>query len=265
MQPIPFTAASAEEALTQIRAKLGPEAVVLNVRRLPQNGFARLWQKPMIEVLAYRARSTRPETAPISETLAEFRQQFYEIKQQVEADRPAQRVGMLMRLTDQADVLRRPPKIDERNLSRPNFVTGRRALNLNCGNWRIGAVLRKSGLQPLHAQQVLDRLHAQYGENPPASLGEEIRLAQAVLAIVWRSPAALKDKLVARVGGPRRFRQDDLLVQMAHANGSGARASGAGLAAGWRDGEHGRILERLLRDFGRSQRAGLGANGNQSC
>ena len=32
MNPSHFTAASAEEAVAQIRAKLGPEAVVLNVR-----------------------------------------------------------------------------------------------------------------------------------------------------------------------------------------------------------------------------------------
>ena len=51
MQPTSFIAASAEEAVAQIRAKLGPEAVVLNVRPLPANGLARLWQKPMIEVL----------------------------------------------------------------------------------------------------------------------------------------------------------------------------------------------------------------------
>ena len=90
MQPIPFTAASAEEAVAQIRAKLGPEAVVLNVRRLPSNGLARLWQKPMIEVLAYKpeAPAPAPDTAPISEALAEFRQQLHEIKQQVE-NRPA--------------------------------------------------------------------------------------------------------------------------------------------------------------------------------
>jgi flagellar biosynthesis GTPase FlhF len=87
MQPIPFMAVSAEEAVAQIREKLGPEAVVLNVRRLPLNGLARLWQKPMIEVLAYvpdsPAPAPAPEFDPISETLAEFRQQLNEIKQQV--------------------------------------------------------------------------------------------------------------------------------------------------------------------------------------
>src|SRR5580698_10324695 len=159
MQPVPFTAASAEEALTQIRAKLGPEAVVLNVRRVPSNGLARLWQKPMIEVLAYKPQAPAPETetAPISEALAEFRQQLQEIKQQVE-NRPAPIEALI------------PPPAPEI----PPFTCETAASNgdgLNSGNWRVGAVLQRGGLLPLHTQQVLDRLHAQYGENPPASLG----------------------------------------------------------------------------------------------
>ena len=85
MQPIPFTAATAEEAVAQIREKLGPEAVVLNVRPLPPNGLARLWQKPMIEVLAVPGTARAPQAAPITEALAEFRQQLQEIRQQVES------------------------------------------------------------------------------------------------------------------------------------------------------------------------------------
>ncbi len=64
MQPSSFIAGSAEEAVTQIRAKLGPEAVVLNVRPLPANGLARLWQKPLIEVLAYRPEEPVPQEDP---------------------------------------------------------------------------------------------------------------------------------------------------------------------------------------------------------
>src|SRR5579863_9163763 len=84
MQPTAFIASSAEEAVAQIRAKLGPEAVVLNVRPLPANGLARIWQKPMIEVLAYAPEEAAAPNPPISEALAEFRQQLQDIKQQVE-------------------------------------------------------------------------------------------------------------------------------------------------------------------------------------
>ena len=185
MQPIPFTAASAEEALTQIRARLGPEAVVLNVRRLPMNGLARLWQKPSIEVLAYKpeAPAPEPDIAPISEALAEFRQQLLDIKQQVES-RPT-------RIEAEAPLLapELPPSSSD-------------AADLKSGNWRVGAMLQRGGLLPLPTQQVLDRLHAQYGENPPSSLSEEIALTQAVLATSWRKPAPIAGKSLHVLVGP---------------------------------------------------------------
>jgi flagellar biosynthesis protein FlhF len=169
MEPTSFIAVSAEEAVAQIRAKLGPEAVVLNVRRLPPNGVARFWRKPMIEVLACTPEAPAAEAAPLTEALAEFRQDLAEIKQQV-VSRPAPEV------TADAD--------------------------LNGGNWRVGAMLRKSGLLPLHAQQVLDRLHAQFGENPPSSLGEEINRTQDVLAASWRKPSPLTAKSLHVLIGP---------------------------------------------------------------
>ena len=54
-----FLADSAADAVAQIRSRLGPEAVVVNVRQKPADGLASLWQKPRIEVLAYL-----PEAAP---------------------------------------------------------------------------------------------------------------------------------------------------------------------------------------------------------
>ena len=53
MQVHTYLAESVADAVSQIRETLGPEAVVLNVRRLPAEGLARLWQKPRIEVLAH--------------------------------------------------------------------------------------------------------------------------------------------------------------------------------------------------------------------
>src|SRR5271170_6218219 len=115
IQPIPFIAASAEEAVAQIRARLGSDAVVLNVRPLKPPGLARLWQKPMIEVLAYRPEPAEPHaiTVPVNGALAEFRQELEEIKQQVD---------------------------------------------LNSSGWRVAALLQKTGLLPLHVQDILDDL-----------------------------------------------------------------------------------------------------------
>lgn len=170
MQPIPFIAASAEEAVAQIRAKLGPEAVVLNVRPLPANGLARLWQKPMIEVLAHRPETPAAEPAPVAEAIAEFRQQLDAIKQQFETQA----------LRDE----REAPDVEPHVL--PAMVT--ETAELNSGEWRVGAVLQKTGLLPLHAQSILDQIRAEHGETPPPLLTDEIALARAALSRRWRQP-----------------------------------------------------------------------------
>src|SRR5882724_3196557 len=145
MQPIPFIAASAEEAVAQIRARLGPDAVVLHVRPLPANGLARLWQKPMIEVLAHCPEAPAPAAPPLAETLAEFRQQLQEIKQQV-GQRAPQTVDEI-------------PGVEAVAAADPGAVT---IPDLYSGNWRIGAALQKTGLLPLHAQSIEDQLRAHH-------------------------------------------------------------------------------------------------------
>jgi len=53
MQTIEFITDSPASALEQIHRQLGPQAVVLSVRRLPAQGVSRLWQKHgRVEVLA---------------------------------------------------------------------------------------------------------------------------------------------------------------------------------------------------------------------
>ena len=177
MQPVPFIAASAEEAVAQIREKLGPDAVVLNVRPLPANGLARLWQKPMIEVIAHIPEAP-PPVAPASDALAEFRQQLEEIKQQVG---------------------NRPP---QNEIVRPDSANVKAGDELNCGHWRVGTFLQRTGLLPLHAQFILDRLRAEHGEIPPQSLGEEINLARKQLVELWRQPRPLAPHSLHVLVGP---------------------------------------------------------------
>jgi flagellar biosynthesis protein FlhF len=174
MEPTSFTAASAEEAVAQIREKLGPQAVVLSVRRLPPNGLARLWQRPMMEVMACKPEEPAGEHGEqglFSDALAEFRQQLEEIKQQV-ASRPAPETA-----------LAEEPEEDG-------------------SQWRVGAMLRKSGLLPLHAQQVVDRLQTQFGEIPPSNLGREIECAREVLEALWRKAPPVEANSIHVLIGP---------------------------------------------------------------
>ena len=53
MKLVPFIADNANAALAQIQEQLGPDAVVVSVRKLPAHGISRLWQRGgQIEVLA---------------------------------------------------------------------------------------------------------------------------------------------------------------------------------------------------------------------
>ena len=184
MQPTSFIAASAEEALAQIRARLGPEAVVLNVRPLPANGLARIWQKPMIEVLAYKPEAAISQTAPICEALAEFGQQLRAITQHVQRS--------YARLERQS-----PGSEAEEETWR--CAEGR---NRSSGHWRVGEVLLRAGLLPAHVENVLDQLHSLHGAAPPPTLGEELALAQAALAKSWRTPGPIAPHSMHVLVGP---------------------------------------------------------------
>jgi flagellar biosynthesis protein FlhF len=187
MQPIPFIAESAEDAVTQIRERLGPEAVVVHVRPLPANGLAKLWQKPMIEVLAYKPEiaAAVAEAAISPDALAEVRQQLQEIKAHV-----AHQIAASEKSTNE---------FAGESLA---AVAASADPVLRAGNWRIGGILKQSGLLPLHAQFVLDQLRAQHGETPPASLGDEIGLARQLLASVWRKARPLSSSGVHVFVGP---------------------------------------------------------------
>src|SRR5215469_7069376 len=53
MKSSAFIADSANDAVRLVQENLGPDAVILNVRKLPANGFARLLNRPgQIEVTA---------------------------------------------------------------------------------------------------------------------------------------------------------------------------------------------------------------------
>ncbi len=167
MQIVPFIAESAEDAVAQIRKKLGPEAVVVNVRQLPADGLARLWKSPRIEVLAYQ-----PENAPAVPTgdpLLELRKELQALRSRLE---PAS-----------ASVAPADPGPDP---AQPTS-TGRAARSLGTPGWRVGEVLESSGLLPVNAHRVVEQLRAVHGELPPSSLPEEMLMTRSTLNGLWRS------------------------------------------------------------------------------
>ncbi|MBE0539903.1 MAG: hypothetical protein IH623_00760 [Verrucomicrobia bacterium] len=183
MQVHTFIAHSAADAITQIRETLGPDAVVLNVRRPPGEGLARLWQKPRIEVLAHVPE--KPEPPLQAGVLAELREELAEIRQKVQGQE-----------LDRAATAFQPESLASNRMT-PSVqpVAGHASIqpggadlmaSASNGGWRVGALLMNSGLLPLHAQWVVEQLRERYGDTPPASLGEEFALAQSLLSSRWQ-------------------------------------------------------------------------------
>src|SRR5262245_17840109 len=166
VQVVPFIAESATDAVAQIRAKLGPDAVVVNVRQLPAEGLAKLWKSPRIEVLAYKP-DTHGPAALAADPLKELKQELQDIKQQL--------VSTGWSGNDIAPGAGR------------SWSHGASARSAGKATWRVGEVLENSGLLPVHAQLVLDRVQASHGDAPPGSLAEELVMARAALSALWRN------------------------------------------------------------------------------
>jgi len=167
LELIPFIAASAADAVAQIRAKLGPDAVVVNVRQLPADGLAKLWKSPRIEVLAYKP-DGKPAAVPALDPLAELKQELQAIRQQLNS--PAAGGSPSAQGWTTAG---NPPRGRARTDGLPS--------------WRVGEVLEASGLMPVHVQQVMEQLQTSHGDVPPASLAEELVMARAALSHLWRN------------------------------------------------------------------------------
>jgi len=208
MQVHTFLAESVADAVAQIRETLGPDAVVLNVRRLPAEGLARLWQKPRIEVLAHVPEKTiaptpfmAPTPAPTQaldevqlSALAELRAEMREMRDSI--NKPASNPFIVPPLATVAKVPDVQPK---EHVAAPNITPDApRPEKNDHGDWRIGSLLEQTGLSPVHAERLVADLCARHGEAAPVSFSEEIDLAKQALIARWKSAST-------KVSGPHVF------------------------------------------------------------
>src|SRR5687768_1456120 len=154
MNVVSFTAASAPDAVAQIKARLGPDAVVLNVRQLPAEGLSRLWQKPRIEVLACLPDGPGPNQG-----------------RDLEASPPG-RPNL-------------PFSIDPSPEAGLPLVSQRPGAAGSSG-WRVGRVLENMGLLPAYSQSVLEELKKRHGREAPPSVVQELAWTRAILLQYWR-------------------------------------------------------------------------------
>lgn len=181
MQVQTFIADSVADAVTQIRAELGAEAVVLNVRQQASSGLSRLWQKPRIEVLACVPETNSGRGA--GQEMAELNQAATQARASGSDDDalpPAPPISFGDRL-----------EFSEMSLSLSNSVAAPTS-------WRIGAVLESSGLLPLHVQRFVEQLRTTFGDTPPPSVKDEFEFASRVFSQLWR-PLTVNDASASRM------------------------------------------------------------------
>ena len=148
MKLVPFIADNATAALAKIQEQLGPEAVVLSVRKLPVSVMSRLWQRGgQIEVIA-----GVPEKNPAPKTHA--------VPAGLDAYVPF------------AEKVERPALSPTSSPCR----------------WQSIAWLESLGLQHEFAEALENRVAALHGSEPPPTPIAEWSAVRDVLAGFWRPP-----------------------------------------------------------------------------
>ena len=178
MKVIPFVAESAADAVAQIREKLGPTAVVLNVRQIPPSGISKLWNKGRIEVLAYLPEEDQPVTsaselsppAPPPPSMPAIPAHKSVSPAPIEPPKP---VSTLNVLDDSPavpqSIPQSPPPLFQRDY----------------GRWEAGVVLENAGIMPRFAQKIVNQLRLAHGDAPPLNLKDEMKLVQTWLRQTW--------------------------------------------------------------------------------
>jgi flagellar biosynthesis GTPase FlhF len=199
MQVVTIVAASAPEAVAQIRARLGAAAIVLNVRPLPRSGLSQFWRMPLIEVVACApvaklkeaVASSVPEPVCSDEPVQHSKFHVQSSTFPPSPDEPA---------TDFADQLSE----DDGPVQRSPFTVHRSPFTSEGDDsaWQAGRVLEKTGLLPRFAQHVVEELCKANGDAPPPPLHDQLAQSREVLKKLWRSPAPAQTRWHLFVGAP---------------------------------------------------------------
>lgn len=174
MKVFTFIADSAPEAVAQIKARLGPDAVVINVRKLEADGLQKFWKKPQIEVIAHLPETDAPAKPNVDalNALSELRREIADLKQQFPKE-PA------LISTAPAIAPTAPNPLPEIAIPVPRIENPRSRHNY--GRWKIGAFLEQTGVLPIHVQTIVDDLDERFGSEPPEALAKEFDLLRAVI------------------------------------------------------------------------------------
>jgi flagellar biosynthesis protein FlhF len=160
MKLVSFVANNAAQALAEVHKRLGPDAVIVSVRRLPAPGLARIWNKQgQIEV-----------TAGVPDKTSAPKVDNFSLPQ---------------------DSLI-PPSAAQSPQPSTGPATGDGGLWTDNGRWQSVAWLETMGLLPVNAERLQTHLRAVQGDAPD-SPEEEWKIVSAALSRFWLNPPPLDE------------------------------------------------------------------------
>lgn len=181
MKLVTIVAGSAAEALAEVHRQLGPDAVVVNVRKTAAPGLSKIWKKPQIEVQATlpNARPSPPkrDSVDISRTLEKLKE--HRALQAIYSSRKPGPAPESATPSRQVPSPAKEPR-ESKHPETPEQVG-------------LGKMLENLGILPLHAQWLVDQVHArQFGE-PQKSLRDQFAAVQDLLVETWSRLALRAD------------------------------------------------------------------------
>lgn len=203
-----FIVSNAAEAVSAVRAELGPDAVVVSVKQLPQGALGWLSGKSRLEVTAcIPDPDPDPEPGP-TKTSGGAEAEGIGLNILMEAENP----HLSLPASPVADV-------------EAGYAAERKGLDGTSSR----NVLETMGLLPRYAEGVLERV-SRLHPSPNASLPRELALTRTVLAQLWQENSRkgrVRDGAHVFVGPPGVGKTTALckwLTQVALSESSGARA-----------------------------------------
>jgi flagellar biosynthesis protein FlhF len=172
MDALKIVADSPQEALERIHAKLGPNAVVLNVRQLPVEGVKKLWSNTRVEVTA-----STPEPEPDSKaTIDRLNAKIAQLEEQV------------LQRSEQPPEPKKPLKQQLPSKVAEMVQTAQQAVwegTDSDGMLPAVKILERLGLLPSHARWLSGQARNFLGFTKPRNLQEEFGLVRETLSDYW--------------------------------------------------------------------------------
>jgi flagellar biosynthesis protein FlhF len=178
MKTVTIIADSAAQALAEVHRQLGPQAVVVNVRKTSAPGLSRIWKKPQIELQA--TLPTPAVTRPKPEAVSELNKKIEELKQQLSSNRSRPRARPAPE-----KALGRVEEMQRKPVDSPAPVASPANEGLD-----LTRMLENLGILPLHAQWLADQVRARQVGQERSPLKEEFIAVQDFLLQYWNRLAA---------------------------------------------------------------------------